>query len=158
MDVSRTLKKAGVRQPHRLAGVLAVAWFLSDRNKWLLNFLEGSDLRFRIVGLEGGIDISRPHEPIANWFKYLWLAIKARLRTKGCEAVVTVFPRLGTVVGLIFRALGCRLPIIIWHFNCGHRYRGLGRVLVQFGLKQAALCVVHSTTRLVPKPSRRPLA
>lgn len=65
-------------------------------------------------------------------------------RAVGAAAVVVDSPRSALLAGVLARLVGRRVPLIIWNFNIGSRYRGWRRWLGRFAFGTARALVVYS--------------
>lgn len=80
--------------------------------------------------------------PLSDWITF-WNQSKESINeTKG--GCITVFPQLGTMVGLQKRLRNKSTPILAWCFNVGMLYPGIKQSLAQYSLHSVDHFVVHS--------------
>ena len=127
--------------------VLIVAWYVSaEHRRWLGEHLDPERYECEYLGSPFRVSIRNRRTGPLKWAILLLLAIRARIAlARGQhDLVVTAFPQLAALVGLMQRLTLERTPHVAWYFNCGHRYRGLRRAVSRFALGRVQRFVVYT--------------
>ena len=114
---------------------------------WIPSFLGASAHRFTIIDPTYSHDRSRSNASLSDWRDYLLQALKAWVPfgTWRTDGIITVFPQLALITGLVKRLTLSRRPVVAWMFNLGKTYHGWHGVLARFGYAAVDCFVVHST-------------
>jgi glycosyltransferase involved in cell wall biosynthesis len=117
------------------------------RARWLDDFVPGGQHSFRKIPFTRASSESWHQRvsrgtPLGGWNAY-WKT--ARRSLDSADGVITLFPQLGTMVGLQQRLRGRRKPVVAWCFNLGYFPTDLRRSLARFALGKVDRFVVHST-------------
>ena len=134
--------------------LIATPFNSSSSDRWLARFVTGDRHSFECVPSDYAHDRSRSQTSAAGWADYLRHA-RAVLRAIGrrrdgepATGVVTCFPQLPTMLGLLASVRWSRPPIVAWSFNLGSLPSGLRRHFSRFALRRVALFVVHSRAEI----------
>lgn len=80
-----------------------------------------------------------------NYLRHAWRGLRvARLSCDPQVGLLTLFPQVTVMAGLLKRALRIDVPILGWTFNLGHRQGRLVSRIAGWGLASVDLLVVHS--------------
>ena len=115
---------------------------------WIFGCIPGHLHRFSPVEPHYRHDRSRRSASARDWLDYLVQAVRAwwrAVRLGHTAGIVTVFPQLALLVGVIKRLTRSRRPVVAMMFNLGRTYGGLQGALARFGLQAVDRFVVHST-------------
>ena len=114
---------------------------------WIFERIASTAHRFVAVEPLYRHDRSRAKAGIGDWLDYLRHAIAAWRRAgrvAGRVGIITVFPQLAVLVGVLKRLTGSRRPVVAMMFNLGRTYGGIQGALARFGLRSVDRFVVHS--------------
>ncbi|EFH12105.1 glycosyltransferase, group 1 family protein [Pseudoroseomonas cervicalis ATCC 49957] len=115
---------------------------------WITRFV--SPLRHRFFDLHADYDHDRSRRATSGrqWLDYLRHAGRglraANLSRDPGAGLLTVFPQLALMAGLLKRLSGSRRPIIAWSFNLGQQHGGAKARLARYGLQAVERIIVHS--------------
>jgi glycosyltransferase involved in cell wall biosynthesis len=126
--------------------VVSAPFFHDKHQRWLIPFING-DHEFVTIVSNYVHDRSREKTSIAQWFDYLCHGIKTFQFAKSVEksaGVITIFPQLAIIVGLLCRLFGKDIPIVASTFNLGQIYGGYKGRVARWALKDVKAFVVHS--------------
>jgi glycosyltransferase involved in cell wall biosynthesis len=92
---------------------------------------------------------SRKVAGIRDWLDFLLHAIKGVFLAKKLNAgVITCFPQLAVLVGLLKLLSFSRFPIVAWTFNLGKLHEGFKQSLARIATSQIDKIIVHSSYEL----------
>ncbi|MDB6016448.1 MAG: hypothetical protein JWR19_937 [Pedosphaera sp.] len=126
--------------------VCLVAWFLKDSRRWLGEHLDPDSFECSYISSSMKVDIRNQRTSPKVWLGFFLLALKARwhLLWHKHDVIVSAFPQLGMMLGLINLLTFERTPHIIWYFNCGHQYKGLRLRVSQWIFRHIERFIVYS--------------
>ena len=131
--------------------LIATPFSTSSSDPWLGRFVAGNRHSFESVPGDYAHDRSRPKTSATGWLDYLRHALKTlrAVRSSGASVgVITCFPQLPTMLGLLCRFRDRRLPIVAWAFNLGTLPDGIRRRFARLALRRVDLFVVHSRAEI----------
>ncbi len=127
--------------------LIATPFSTSSSDPWLGRFVSGNRHSFESVPGDYSHDRSRPKTDAVGWVDYLrhaWKTLRAIPRSDSSAGVITCFPQLPAMLGLLCRIGNRKLPIVAWAFNLGVLPAGIKRHFARFTLSRVNLFVVHS--------------
>ena len=119
----------------------------SSSDRWLGRFVPGDRHSYESLPGDYLHDRSRPKTDAVGWADYLrhaWKTLRAIPRSDSSAGVITCFPQLPAMLGLLCRIGNRKLPIVAWAFNLGTLPTGIKRRFARFALGRVNLFVVHS--------------
>jgi hypothetical protein len=131
--------------------LIAAPFSTSKSDPWLGRFVAGRGHTFESVPAGYAHDRSRATTDAAGWFDYLGHArrtLRAVARTDTATGIITCFPQIPTMLGLLSRFTFRKVPVIAWAFNLGVLPTGLKRHFSRLALRRTALFVVHSRAEI----------
>ena len=131
--------------------LIATPFSTSASDRWLGRFVEGGRHSFECIPADYVHDRSRPSTNRRQWADYLRHAravMRALRRTPGRAGVISCFPQLPTMLGLLCRFRLRGPAIVAWSFNLGALPGGFRRHVSRFALRRVALFVVHSRAEI----------
>lgn len=97
-------------------------------------------------------DRSRASSGLNDWRDYAvhaWRGFSRASHMAGTCGVITVFPQLASIAGLLKRAKPwVRRPLVAWCFNMGQPYQGVKGMLARLSLSAVDVFVVHSKAEI----------
>jgi glycosyltransferase involved in cell wall biosynthesis len=121
----------------------------SENVRWLDDFVDDKDFTFYKVGSNSRKKLSKFHNrkskysSLNDWLIYFFHAI-AIFKSKP-DGIVTVFPQLAIMVGIINTFRVNKIKHIAWCFNVEKSYSGIKGLLSRYFLKNVKKLVVHSS-------------
>ena len=115
---------------------------------WIFGRISSRYHRFTPIEPHYRHDRSRRGASLRDWLDYLVQAARAwwcATRLGSSVGIVTVFPQLAVLVGVLKRLTRSRRPVVAMMFNLGRTHGGLQGALARFGLQAVDRFVVHST-------------
>jgi glycosyltransferase involved in cell wall biosynthesis len=132
--------------------IVAAPFFASPAGHWLDAFVPGQRHTFEIVTADYAHDRSRPRTALGGWadyFRHVRRALAPIPRHDHHIGLITCFPQLPMMAGLLSRLTRRRNPIVAWAFNLGSLPGGLRRHLARLAFKRVDLFVVHSRAEIL---------
>ena len=115
---------------------------------WIPSYVESSAHRFTMVEPTYAHDRSRLKASLGDWRDYLLHGLKAWPRivlSREPAGVITVFPQLTLVIGLLKRLTFSKRPVVTWMFNIGQLREGTQLRVARFAYGAIDRFIVHST-------------
>ena len=115
---------------------------------WIPSYVQSPAHRFTMVEPTYSHDRSRLKASLRDWRDYLWHGLRAWPRillSRQPAGVITVFPQLTLVIGLLKRLTFSRKPVVAWMFNIGQLREGKQLRVARFAYAAIDRFVVHST-------------
>ncbi|NMG33719.1 glycosyltransferase [Azoarcus sp. TTM-91] len=118
-------------------------------SSWIVKDVVGHEVD--VVPAGYAHDRSRPVSGRQEWADY-YRHVRAALRRAGggrAQGLITVFPQLAALAGLLKRLLlRSDLMVVAWSFNLGRTYGGLKGAVARFALAGVDMFVVHSRAEI----------
>ncbi len=118
---------------------------------WIPSYVRSPAHRFEKIEPTYAHDRSRSKATLSDWRDYLWHGLRAWPRivaSREPSGVITVFPQLALVIGLLKRLTFSRRPIVAWMFNIGQLREGMQLRVARFAYAAVDRFVVHSTNEV----------
>jgi len=131
--------------------LIAAPFSTSKTDPWLGRFVPGKNHTFESVPSDYSHDRSRATTPAVGWLDYLRHArqtLRAVPRADKSTGVITCFPQIPTMLGLLGRLTFRDVPVVAWSFNLGALPTGARRYFSRLALRKIALFVVHSRAEI----------
>ena len=131
--------------------LIATPFTSSTSDRWLGRFVTGNRHSFECIPSDYAHDRSRSQTSAAGWADYLRHAravLRAIGRDGGRTGVITCFPQLPTMLGLLCSVRWRQPAIVAWSFNLGALPSGLRKHFSRIALRRVALFVVHSRAEI----------
>tara|TARA_R110001583_G_scaffold149274_1_gene301245 strand:- start:44509 stop:45561 length:1053 start_codon:yes stop_codon:yes gene_type:complete len=127
--------------------------FIHDvKDRWFTRFVQNPQIKIKVIPAGYEHDRSRKSTSATEWIDYLKHAIavliNARRSTQSSRVIVTGFPQLAVLVGLLKPLICPRAKVIAWYFNLGQSYTGIKAKLASTGLNNIDVIVAHSTAEV----------
>jgi glycosyltransferase involved in cell wall biosynthesis len=117
--------------------------------RWLDDFVPPSDRRsFVKLGRPGPEESWHGRRSRATPVRAWAQQVRQATRCLKADGIVTVFPPLAVVVGLLQRLRGTRKPHLAWCFNMGSHPGGVRQRLARLAASRIDLFVVHSRAEI----------
>ncbi len=127
-------------------------WFVLSlfrtADRWIPSFVQSPVHRFVTIEPTYSHDRSRPRATLADWRDYFFHVLRAWPRivsSRQPSGIITVFPQLALVAGLLKRLTFSKRPLVAWMFNIGNLREGMQLRVARFGYAAVDRFVVHST-------------
>ena len=131
--------------------LIATPFSTSTSDPWLGRFVTGNRHSFECIPPDYSHDRSRSKTSAVGWGDYLRHAravLRAIPRRDGHTGVITCFPQLPTMLGLLCGLRWRRPPIIAWSFNLGALPSGPRKHFSRIALRRVRLFIVHSRAEI----------
>ena len=131
--------------------LIATPFSNSRSDPWLGRYVRGSRHAFATVPGDYSHDRSRRKTSTHGWLDYLrhaHRALRSIPRADRSVGIISCFPQLPTMLGLLCRIGFRKLPIVAWSFNIGTLPSGLRQRFARFALRDVAVFVVHSRAEI----------
>ncbi len=115
---------------------------------WIPSHVRSPAHRFSMIEPTYRHDRSRSKATLSDWRDYLFHGLVAWPRivaSREPSGVITVFPQLALIVGLLKRLTFSKRPVVAWMFNIGHLREGMQLRVARFAYAAVDRFVVHST-------------
>lgn len=123
----------------------------STSSRWIVGYLPPERHRAEFILADYTHDRSRKRATARDWLDYLRHAVRAYLRAvmqRQPVGLITAFPQLPLIVGMLKRASRSQMPLVAWCFNMGRVYGGAKGRLARFALNAVDVFVVHSSREI----------